>query len=52
MSLYQHQRKFYLSGIRQLRMMIADGRQVSEARSMVKKAQRRAADLRASCVTS
>lgn len=44
---YQYARKFILSSIRQIRMMVRDGRQTSEGRHLIKKTQAEAARRRA-----
>lgn len=43
---YRYARKFILSSIRQVRMMVRDGRYVSEGRTLIKRTQREAANRR------
>lgn len=43
---YQYARKFLLSHIRQVRMMVRDGRYVTEGRKLIKEAQADAATRR------
>ncbi len=40
---YQYSRKFILSHIRQVRMMVRDGRQISEGLALIKRSQADAA---------